>query len=42
VRDAVATGAPPPVDPMDGLRVIELIEAARRSAEERSVVRLSA
>jgi predicted dehydrogenase len=42
VRDAIATGAPPPVDPADGLRVIELIEAARLSAAERSVVRLSA
>jgi predicted dehydrogenase len=42
VRDALVNGAPPPVDPVDGLRVVELIEAAQRSAAERSVVRLSA
>ena len=42
VRDAVAGGAPPPVDPRDGLRVVELIESARRSAEERAVVQIPA
>ena len=31
-------GAPPPVDPRDSLRVMELLEAARRSAREHDVV----
>jgi scyllo-inositol 2-dehydrogenase (NADP+) len=42
VRDALRDGGPPPVEPVDGLRTIELVEAARRSAAERVVVRLSA
>jgi predicted dehydrogenase len=29
------------VDPADGLRVLEILEAARRSAAQREVVRLS-
>lgn len=32
VRDALVSGAPPPVDPSDGLRVVEIVEEARRSA----------
>jgi scyllo-inositol 2-dehydrogenase (NADP+) len=42
VRDALVADAPPPVDPHDGLRVGELIEAAHRSASERAVLPLSA
>jgi predicted dehydrogenase len=42
VRDALVAGAPPPVDPLDGLRVVELIDAAHRSARDGAVVRLSA
>jgi predicted dehydrogenase len=33
-------GAPPPVDPQDAVRGLEIIEAARRSAAERQVVPL--
>ena len=32
-------GAPPPVDPADAVAVLELIEAAQRSATEATVVR---
>lgn len=32
VRDALRTGAPMPVDPADAVAVLEVIEAARRSA----------
>jgi predicted dehydrogenase len=42
VRDALVAGAPPPVDPADGLRAVELIHAAHRSAREGIVLRLSA
>ena len=42
VRDAIVGGAPPPVDPADGLRAIEIVEAARQSAARCGVVRLSA
>jgi scyllo-inositol 2-dehydrogenase (NADP+) len=42
VRKALLEGAPPPVDPRDGLRTVELIEEARRSADDRAVVRISA
>jgi scyllo-inositol 2-dehydrogenase (NADP+) len=42
VRDALTGGGPPPVAPEDGLRAIELIEAARRSAETGQVVELGA
>ena len=38
VRDWAAGDAPPPVDPADSVRVLELLEAARRSAEQRAVV----
>ena len=38
VRDAIADGGPPPVDPADGLRVVQIVEAARQSALERAVV----
>jgi scyllo-inositol 2-dehydrogenase (NADP+) len=37
LRDA----APPPVDPWDAVRALELLEAARRSADTAQVVRLS-
>ncbi|MEP6760243.1 MAG: Gfo/Idh/MocA family oxidoreductase [Sporichthyaceae bacterium] len=36
----VRDGAPPPVDPRDAVVVLEVLDAARRSARERSVVRL--
>ncbi len=39
VRDAIREGKPAPVDPADSLRVIEVIEAARTSAERGEVVR---
>ncbi len=42
VRDAIREGAPPPVTAEEGLRVIEIIEAARASAERRGVVTLDA
>ena len=42
VRDALVAGAPPPVDPLDGLRVVEVIDAAHRSAREGAIVRLYA
>jgi predicted dehydrogenase len=42
VRDAVLGQGPPPVDPADGVRAVRLVEAARRSAEQGEVVRLTA
>jgi predicted dehydrogenase len=39
VRDWARGEAPAPVDPADSLRVMEILEAARRSADERQVVR---
>jgi len=38
VRDWAAGDAPPPVDPADSVRVLEILEAARRSAGERAVI----
>lgn len=38
---ALAGDAPPPVDPWDALAVVEVIEAARRSAADHAVVHLS-
>jgi predicted dehydrogenase len=32
LRDALRTGGPPPVDPMDSLRALRVLEAAERSA----------
>lgn len=40
VREAIVTGAPPPVTAQEGVRVLEVIEAARSSAEARAVVEL--
>jgi predicted dehydrogenase len=40
VVSALRDGAPMPVDPVDSLRVLEVIEAARRSAQERRVISL--
>jgi predicted dehydrogenase len=37
VRDWVRAGAPPPVDPADGVRVLEIIEHARDSAARAGV-----
>jgi predicted dehydrogenase len=37
---AVREGAPPPVDPLDAVLALEVLEAARRSAHERTVVTL--
>ncbi len=38
VRDWARGDAPPPVDPADSVRVLEILEAARRSSEQRVVV----
>ncbi|MEV4104821.1 Gfo/Idh/MocA family oxidoreductase [Nonomuraea sp. NPDC049649] len=40
VESALRTGAPPPVTPGSAVEALTVIEAARRSADERSVVRL--
>jgi predicted dehydrogenase len=40
VADAMRTGAPPPVDPADGLRVIKVIEAAKISSDTKSVCKI--
>ncbi len=40
VRDWAAGDAPPPVDPADSVRVLEILDAARSSAEQRAVIRL--
>jgi predicted dehydrogenase len=42
VRDAVRGDGPPPVDPADGVRAVRLVEAARRSADRREIMQLSA
>ena len=41
VAAALRDGVPPPVDPDESWRVLEVIEAARRSALERSVIRMA-
>jgi predicted dehydrogenase len=38
VRDALVGGGDPPVDPVDGLRAVRLVEAAHRSASTGDVV----
>lgn len=38
---ALDSGAPPPVDPEDAAKGLEVVEAAPRSAKERTVVRLN-
>ena len=40
VVDALRTGTAPPVDPLDAVAVLEVIEAAQKSARSRSTVRL--
>jgi scyllo-inositol 2-dehydrogenase (NADP+) len=40
VRDWARGDAPPPVDPLDSLRVLEVLDAARESAAAREVVSL--
>lgn len=40
VRDAIVRGAPVPVDPRDAANGLEVIEAAQKSAGERTVVHL--
>jgi predicted dehydrogenase len=40
LRDALRSGAPPPVDPADSLAVLAIIEAARESARTGAVVPL--
>jgi predicted dehydrogenase len=40
VADAIRHGAPPPVDPLDAAAGLEILDAARRSHEERRVVHL--
>jgi predicted dehydrogenase len=39
LREALRTGAPPPVDPADSLAVLKVIEAARESALRSAVMR---
>ena len=41
VAASLATGAPPPVDPRDAIATLEIIEAARRSSVEHTVVPLA-
>jgi scyllo-inositol 2-dehydrogenase (NADP+) len=40
LRDAVAQGGPPPVDPADAIASLRVIEAAFKSAQTGEVVRL--
>ena len=40
LREALETGGPPPVDPRDALAALRVIEAARRSAADRTVIEL--
>lgn len=40
VRAALATGAPPPVDPKDAIDTLRVIEAAQRSASHGAVIHL--
>jgi predicted dehydrogenase len=42
VADSLRGGAAPPVDPWDAVHVLELLDAARRSAAERRVVDIAA
>lgn len=42
VVTAVRDGAPPPVDPADAVATLQVLDAARRAASERSVVQLAA
>ena len=38
VRDWARGDAPPPVDPAESVRVLEILEAARRSSDEGTVI----
>jgi predicted dehydrogenase len=40
LRDAITRGGPPPVDPRDAVRALQVIEAARRSAAQRAIIAL--
>lgn len=40
IAAALRDGAPPPVDPMDSVAGLEIIEAARRSSDEGTVIQL--
>ncbi|MGH2515551.1 MAG: Gfo/Idh/MocA family oxidoreductase, partial [Ktedonobacterales bacterium] len=42
VRDALRTGAPPPVDPAEALLALRVIETARESARQGSALPFSA
>jgi predicted dehydrogenase len=42
LRDALTTGTPLPVDPEEALTTLRVIDAARRSAREGTVVPLDA
>jgi predicted dehydrogenase len=42
LRDAVRDGTPPPVDPLDAIRGLRVLEAAEESSRTGSVVRLGA
>ena len=41
VADALRTGAPPPVDPLDSVAGLEIIHAAQRSAASGSVIKVT-
>jgi predicted dehydrogenase len=38
VRDALRSGGPPPVDPLDAVQALRVLEAARRASDDRSVI----
>jgi predicted dehydrogenase len=40
LRDALASGGPPPVNPQDAVETLRVLEAARRSARDRTIVAL--
>lgn len=40
VAASLRDGTPPPVDPLETVRMLEVIEAARQSAAERAIIRL--
>jgi scyllo-inositol 2-dehydrogenase (NADP+) len=40
VRDALLSGTPPPVDPRDAVESLRVLEAARRSSRDESIVTL--
>jgi hypothetical protein len=41
LRDALAGGGPPPVDPQDAIETLRVLDAARVAARDRSIVALN-